>query len=136
MSASKYFPSKTRSTTRSSGLKALSALATNHKQASRRKHVKIEYETGDKSKEKGKKRASDDQTKRKKAKPNDVNSDWIPERWKDQLNNIKTMRKDKDAPVDSMGCERTADMTASPEVLDNYHSPPHCDLHPLSPANK
>ena len=32
---------------------------------------------------------------------------WEPLYWRKQLNNIRTMRAKKDAPVDTMGCERT-----------------------------
>ena len=31
---------------------------------------------------------------------------WEPTSWKDQFENIRLMRKDKNAPVDTMGCER------------------------------
>ena len=41
---------------------------------------------------------------------------WEPENWRELLQNIKSMRQDEDAPVDSQGCERTADETESAEV--------------------
>jgi len=41
--------------------------------------------------------------KSKKAK---LEIQWEPANWKDQFENIRLMRKDKDAPVDTMGCER------------------------------
>ena len=31
---------------------------------------------------------------------------WEPNNWRDQFENIRIMRKDKSAPVDTMGCER------------------------------
>ena len=31
---------------------------------------------------------------------------WEPNHWVEQFENIRTMRKNKDAPVDTMGCER------------------------------
>lgn len=41
---------------------------------------------------------------------------WFPKNWKELLENIKEMRKDRTAVVDSQGCERTADMNEPPEV--------------------
>ena len=39
-----------------------------------------------------------------------------PEYWEEEYENILTMRADRTAPVDSMGCERSFDETASPPV--------------------
>lgn len=39
-----------------------------------------------------------------------------PSIWKEQLANIKEMRRHRDAPVDSMGCDVISDKQASPEV--------------------
>lgn len=44
-----------------------------------------------------------DTVKNKRAK---LEIKWEPENWKLQFDNIRTMRKEKDAPVDTMGCER------------------------------
>ena len=52
----------------------------------------------------------------KKEKSEEKVSNWEPENWKELLQNIKAMRKDESAPVDSQGCERTADETETPEV--------------------
>lgn len=41
---------------------------------------------------------------------------WEPKNWKLQLCNIEEMRKNRDAPVDSMGCEALADKTGDPKV--------------------
>lgn len=41
---------------------------------------------------------------------------WEPPTWRDQLKNIHEMRKNRDAPVDSMGCDVISDVTAKPEV--------------------
>lgn len=41
---------------------------------------------------------------------------WEPVKWKEQLNNVREMRKSRDAPVDTMGCDRISDEKASPEV--------------------
>ena len=43
-------------------------------------------------------------------------STWQPLNWREQLVNIREMRKTRDAPVDSQGCEKTADESQSPEV--------------------
>jgi len=39
-----------------------------------------------------------------------------PENWEQVYNHILEMRKDRTAPVDSMGCERAHDNTAEPKV--------------------
>ena len=44
-------------------------------------------------------------------------SDWEPANWREQLANIREMRKSRDAPVDSQGCEKTADADETPEVM-------------------
>ncbi|KAL3876881.1 hypothetical protein ACJMK2_034663 [Sinanodonta woodiana] len=41
---------------------------------------------------------------------------WEPPRWKEQLNNVFTMRKNRDAPVDTMGCDVISDTTATPQI--------------------
>ncbi|XP_064633448.1 endonuclease III-like protein 1 [Lineus longissimus] len=41
----------------------------------------------------------------------------VPPGWKLQYENILEMRKCRDAPVDSMGCERIADVNESPKVF-------------------
>lgn len=43
-------------------------------------------------------------------------SSWEPSLWRDQLKNIYEMRKSRDAPVDTMGCDVISDTLASPEV--------------------
>ena len=40
-----------------------------------------------------------------------------PPLWQEQLSNIFEMRKFRDAPVDSMGCDVILDRTASPKVI-------------------
>ena len=51
-------------------------------------------------------------------KPNEVKTvtSSCPSNWELMLNNIKEMRKERNAVVDSQGCERTADDWESPEV--------------------
>ena len=39
-----------------------------------------------------------------------------PQLWREQIQNIEEMRKFRDAPVDSMGCDVISDDKASPEV--------------------
>merc|ERR1712126_487499 len=39
-----------------------------------------------------------------------------PDHWEEVYENIRKMREDKSAPVDSMGCERSHDSSASPAV--------------------
>lgn len=41
---------------------------------------------------------------------------WEPKNWLEVLNNIREMRKQRDAPVDTMGCDKCADESARPEV--------------------
>lgn len=41
---------------------------------------------------------------------------WRPVHWEEQLKNIEKMRSAKDAPVDTMGCERIADPEMDPPV--------------------
>ena len=41
---------------------------------------------------------------------------WSPKNWETALDNLREMRKHKDAPVDSMGCEKCFDTEADPKV--------------------
>lgn len=41
---------------------------------------------------------------------------WEPENWMEQLNRIKTMRSQWDAPVDTMGCDSNWDAESPPNV--------------------
>ncbi|XP_072028683.1 endonuclease III-like protein 1 [Amphiura filiformis] len=43
--------------------------------------------------------------------------DWEPCQWHEMLDNIREMRKHKDAPVDSMGAEKICDEEASPKIF-------------------
>ncbi|XP_067912640.1 endonuclease III-like protein 1 [Heterodontus francisci] len=47
----------------------------------------------------------------------ETSSKWEPKAWREQLNNIREMRKGRDAPVDHMGAEQCFDRTAAPEVM-------------------
>lgn len=50
------------------------------------------------------------------AKQKDEVPNWSPSNWEQVYENIREMRADKTAPVDSMGCERAHDAKASPAV--------------------
>ncbi|XP_069122838.1 endonuclease III-like protein 1 isoform X2 [Argopecten irradians] len=41
---------------------------------------------------------------------------WEPSNWRTQLDNIIEMRKDRSAPVDTMGCDEISDRDSKPEV--------------------
>lgn len=41
---------------------------------------------------------------------------WEPQDWRQQLENIRTMRSGKDAPVDQLGVEHCYDLSAPPKV--------------------
>ncbi|XP_048465495.1 endonuclease III-like protein 1 isoform X2 [Rhincodon typus] len=47
----------------------------------------------------------------------DTPSKWEPKDWREQLANIREMRKCRDAPVDHMGAEQCFDKTAAPKVM-------------------
>ncbi|XP_069358852.1 endonuclease III-like protein 1 isoform X2 [Maniola hyperantus] len=42
---------------------------------------------------------------------------WEPPHWKELLINLRNMRSNNDAPVDSMGCHMSMDKDASPKVI-------------------
>ncbi|EDV27688.1 uncharacterized protein TRIADDRAFT_21050 [Trichoplax adhaerens] len=87
--------------------------------AGRRKHLDIQYENDPIKKVKGpspiarKKRVEKVQKQHvdKGEKPS-----WEPKNWHLQLQNIREMRKAKDAPVDTMGCSELSDRSESVEV--------------------
>lgn len=41
---------------------------------------------------------------------------WEPQDWQQQLANIRTMRNEKDAPVDQLGAEHCYDPSVPPKV--------------------
>ncbi|XP_069427133.1 endonuclease III-like protein 1 isoform X8 [Ovis canadensis] len=45
---------------------------------------------------------------------------WQPQDWRQQLDNIRTMRSGKDAPVDQLGAEHCFDPSASPKQVQRY----------------
>lgn len=69
----------------------------------KRPQVKIEYEPSDLVSN------EDEPSAAKKIKV-------FPSNWEEQLANIQEMRRKKDAPVDTMGCDVITDQKASPQV--------------------
>lgn len=96
--------------------------------ASRRKYVKIEYECKGRTQNDSEGHVSQSESdnitsgneshpranKRPKKEANA--STWTPKNWQQQLDNIREMRRNRDAAVDHRGCERTADEAAPPDV--------------------
>ena len=68
----------------------------------RRKHVPVELEG--------------DAEMASKSQSNESDKTWEPAHWREQLEQIKVMRSERNAPVDSMGAEVLADKDASPKV--------------------
>jgi endonuclease-3 len=88
--------------------------ATTRSKNVKRRHVPVAYEDCVKTKSERKEdtvhgESSTEETENKKLK-------WEPKNWREVLNNIREMRKQRDAPVDTMGCDKCADESARPEV--------------------
>jgi hypothetical protein len=49
-------------------------------------------------------------------KEEEEDSTWEPPLWKQQYENIRTMRSKRDAPVDKYGCFMNAQTEVAPEV--------------------
>lgn len=45
-----------------------------------------------------------------------ITEKWEPPNWQQVWENIVEMRKERSAPVDSMGCDRISDEKAPPQV--------------------
>ena len=45
-----------------------------------------------------------------------IDDGWEPQHFHEQLNNIRTMRKHRDAPVDVIGCDKLSDKNELPKV--------------------
>ena len=92
-----------------------------------RRHIKIEYEKRHEDSSRDDKKTEDVAAKKRKkdkSTSQTQGSTWQPPNWREQLANIREMRKTRDAPVDSQGCEKTADESQSPEVRgDEIGSP-------------
>lgn len=90
------------------------------KASSRQGHIKVKLETTD--------AACIDNDSEAPIKPPDSESTRTkgikrhssvgrePDNWEEVLENIRRMRKDKDAPVDTMGCDKCCDDEVSPQV--------------------
>ena len=118
-----------------SGSSTLASVGRALRSTSCRKHVKIEYESKEETQGK-----SDENTrqsnisniqekhpragKRPKLEMNEIKAvakaeddkAWTPKNWQRQLENIREMRRERNAAVDHQGCERTSDMDAPPQV--------------------
>lgn len=125
-------------------------LATKSKNSTARKHVKVEYDeneapvvikkevkeepTSPPPKEAKKRSSSDAKVANVKSEPKikteanasddtaspEKQSKWEPENWRELLANIREMRKDRTAPVDTMGCEKCHD-EYSDEKTKRFH---------------
>lgn len=42
---------------------------------------------------------------------------WVPENWKQVLDNVRTMRQETEAPVDTMGCDKCPDHSLPDKVV-------------------
>ncbi|CAH1794331.1 unnamed protein product [Owenia fusiformis] len=129
MSDSKYFEGRrqTRLSSRKSGIVSLknpsspssklSSVRRNNpdidtNKGRKRSYLKIEYESRESVKTivlDGEKKSEDSEKRENKV--------WQPQHWNQVLTNIREMRKERDAPVDTMGCDRIADQNASPPVF-------------------
>lgn len=79
----------------------LSQFQLKSKQKLKRKHITIECETNIES----------------NAQKSKITG---PKNWITVLENLRKMRENQDAPVDTMGCDQCPDEDASPKVLYNY----------------
>ncbi|NXX97456.1 NTH protein, partial [Centropus bengalensis] len=70
----------------------------------RRKSIAIAYEAG-----------QGDGTKQGMSEPQEPR--WEPKHWREQLERIREMRRNRDAPVDEMGVEKCFDSSAAPQVM-------------------
>ena len=116
MSTSPYFTSSGRQT-RSVAREAIATLSAKQKQP--RRHIRIEYEEQQEDSSRDDKKTEDVAAKKRKKDTSTMEtqgSTWQPTNWREQLANIREMRKTRDAPVDSQGCEKTADESQAPEV--------------------
>lgn len=81
----------------------------------KREHIKVEYDEENPSPSKRKYQQYQCKAETEKYESNDK----MPLNWETVLYNLREMRKDFDAPVDSMGCNKCHDEKASPKVK-NY----------------
>ena len=79
----------------------------------KRQHITVAFEKTEDDVPKMKSNITED----KVAVEVDKKPKWEPKNWYEVVENIREMRKDRDAPVDTMGCDKCMDETASPEVI-------------------
>lgn len=97
LSKFRLHPKRKLSTKNTGRLEPESSEIKNEEKHIKRKHIKIEYDNS-------------------KSDMKNVKT-WAPNSWEQVLSNIREMRKNFDAPVDSMGCDKCQEASASPEVL-------------------
>ena len=87
-----------------------------------RKKLKLEYESDNVNKKPQTASPIANKKKKENVQKQDVVDDkdkackWEPNRWRLQLQNIREMRKARDAPVDIMGCSELSDRSESVQV--------------------
>lgn len=64
----------------------------------------------------------------KRSKIHQKNFGKEPDHWMEVLNNIREMRKNRDSPVDTMGCDKLCDDDILPEVSRAFYFPHYCVL--------
>lgn len=84
-----------------------------------KRHIKVKLETdeaciGDDSE--APKKLTDSEPKSTKGVKRPSSAGREPDNWAEVLENIRQMRKNKDAPVDTMGCDKLYDDDVSPQV--------------------
>ena len=118
MSVSPYFHGVRITRARAAAQRSAAVVSTKQRT---RKHVNIEYETAAKrDSDTSGKSGSEQVIAPKRPRKIGATAQWEPSRWRDQLANIREMRKSRDAPVDTRGCEMAPDRSEPPEVRTKY----------------
>lgn len=93
------------------------------KLAKKRQHIEVITENDETSFLADKNTADDVKTEIVKDEPEvkseqvtDKCSGWEPQLWREQLQNVNEMRRERNAPVDTMGCDVISDEKALPHV--------------------
>lgn len=81
-----------------------------------RRHIKVEAEQSTEDNTPTDIMATSPVTAPKSGKKKTLDVPREPENWREHLANIRKMRQHRDAPVDSMGCQKICDATEKPEV--------------------
>lgn len=50
----------------------------------------------------------------------EVIAKWEPLKWRETLDNLRQMRKETEAPVDTMGCHKCSDETSDEKVVSDF----------------